>query len=63
MAQGATIDFLAEARLGDELLASAEERRAGRIGCYDISVTNQRGELIAVFRGKSYRLGGQLVEV
>ena len=30
----------------------------GRSGIYEIKVTNQRGELIALFRGRSHRIGG-----
>ena len=40
---------------------SAETSLAGRTGLYDITVTNQRGELIAVFRGRSHRLGERQV--
>jgi len=37
--------------------------RAGRQGIYDMRVTNQRGELIALFRGRSVTVKGHLVEV
>ena len=63
VAQGASIEFLAPGRLGDVLTAVAEERHArGRNGVYDIAVTNQHGERIALFRGKSFRLHGHIVE-
>ncbi len=53
----ASMDFLAPAREGDELTAVATERwRAKRTGIYDVSVANQRGEVIAVFRGRSHQL-------
>lgn len=56
------IDILKSARLGDVLTAmAAETSLAGRTGLYDITVTNQRGELIAVFRGRSHRLGERQV--
>ncbi|HEX4884389.1 MAG TPA: hydroxyphenylacetyl-CoA thioesterase PaaI [Casimicrobiaceae bacterium] len=62
VASGCSIDFLAPAREGDELVAHAHERSAsGRTGVYDIEVTNQRGEKIALFRGKSYRIKGHVV--
>jgi acyl-CoA thioesterase len=62
VAQGAAIEFLAPGRLGDELTAVGEERHVrGRTGVYDIVVTNQDGERIALFRGKSFRLHGQIV--
>ena len=39
-----------------------ERSRAGRTGVYDIEVQNQRGETIALFRGKSYRIQGSVVD-
>jgi acyl-CoA thioesterase len=62
VAQGAAIEFLAPGKLGDVLTATGEERHVrGRNGVYDIVVTNQAGERIALFRGKSFRLHGQVV--
>ena len=59
VAAAASIDFLAPAREGDELVADATEVwRSGRTGIYEIKVNNQRGELIALFRGRSHRVGG-----
>ena len=59
VAQGGAIDFLAPAHAGDTLTAvGRERRRAGRTGLYDIEVHNQRGEPIALFRGRSYRIKG-----
>ncbi len=59
VASGFSIDFIAPARLGDELNARCiEVSKAGRTGVYDTEVTNQRGERIAVFRGRSYALKG-----
>jgi len=58
----ATIDYLTAAREGDELTAEASELwRTRRNGLYEIVVTNQRGERIALFRGRSYRVDGQVV--
>ncbi|MBU0790980.1 MAG: hydroxyphenylacetyl-CoA thioesterase PaaI [Gammaproteobacteria bacterium] len=60
VASGLSIDFLAPAREGDRLTAEAREvSLAGRTGVYDVSVRNQRGEVIAVFRGRSYCLKGK----
>lgn len=62
LAAAASIDFLKAAREGDVLTAEASELwRGGRSGLYDISVSNQRGERIALFRGRSYRVDGQVV--
>lgn len=63
VAAAASIDFLAPAREGDELTATARELwRSGRSGLYEIDVINQRGERIAIFRGRSQRIAGQLIE-
>ena len=63
VASGCSIDFLAPAREGDVLTARGVERSAsGRTGVYDIEVFNQRGEKIALFRGKSYRIKGHVIE-
>jgi acyl-CoA thioesterase len=63
VASGCAIDFVAPARQGDVLAAMARERSvSGRTGVYDIEVTNQRGETVAYFRGKSYRIKGHVIE-
>lgn len=62
VASGFGIDILKSARLGDVLTATAAETSlAGRTGLYDITVKNQAGELIAMFRGRSYRLADRKV--
>ena len=38
-----------------------EQSLAGRTGVYDITVTNQDGKRIALFRGKSYRIKGEVI--
>jgi acyl-CoA thioesterase len=53
-AGGASIDFLRPAKSGDQLLAVARERyRGGRSGVYEVTVSNQDGEEIAFFCGRS----------
>lgn len=60
VASGFAIDFVAPARLGDMLSAACiEQSKAGRTGVYDVLVSNQRGESIAMFRGRSYTLKGK----
>jgi len=60
VASGFSIDIVAPARLGDVLTAHCVEMsKAGRMGVYDTNVTNQRGERVAVFRGRSYTLKGK----
>lgn len=60
VASGLSVDFLAPGREGDVLTARAVEvSLAGRTGVYDVVVTNQRGESVAVFRGRSYAIKGR----
>jgi acyl-CoA thioesterase len=60
LASGFSIDFIAPGRLGDVLTATCTEiTKSGRTGVYDTVVTNQRGERIAIFRGRSYTMKGK----
>ena len=60
LASGLTVDLVAPAREGDVLTADANQAsQAGRTGVYDITVTNQRGERIALVRGRSYTIKGK----
>ncbi len=62
VAAGCTIEFLAAAREGDVLTAIARERAlSGRSGVYDIDVKNQNGDTVALFRGKSTRIKGNVI--
>jgi acyl-CoA thioesterase len=64
VAAAAAIDFLAGAGAGDELTAEASELwRTRRNGIYEITVTNQRGERVALFRGRSYRIAGEVTQL
>ncbi len=57
---GFAIDFVAPARVGDVLRAACVERsKAGRTGVYDVQVSNQRSESIALFRGRSHTFRGK----
>ncbi len=59
---GCTIDYLAPGREGDVLTAEAQEQAlAGKTGVYDVTVTNGEGKTIALFRGKSHRVSGTVV--
>ena len=63
VAQGCTIDYLAPAHEGDVLRAIGVERsRKGRTGVYDIEVRKQDGATVALFRGKSYRIDGHVLD-
>ena len=60
VASGFAIELLAPGRAGDVMTARCfEVSKAGRTGVYDCEVTNQRGERIAMFRGRSYTLKGK----
>lgn len=62
LACGLDAEFLLAAQLGDVLTARAEQRsQAGRLGVTDVVVTNQRGEQVALVRGRSYRVKGKAV--
>jgi acyl-CoA thioesterase len=60
VAAACDITFVASARLGQVLVAEAVERaRFGRSGLTDVTVrTEEAGELVAEFRGRSRTIGG-----
>jgi len=61
VASACHIDFLAPGREGDVLEAVAIERSAaGRTGVYDVTVSVVGGKTVALFRGKSYRIKGEV---
>lgn len=62
VANNCAITFIASAREGDVLTADGVERhRGGRSGVCDVTVSDQTGKLIAVFRGHSTQIKGELV--
>jgi acyl-CoA thioesterase len=63
VAAGCSIEFLKSGRLGDVLTSEGvEQTLSGRHGIYDVKVSNQHGEAIALFRGKSAQIKGHLSE-
>jgi acyl-CoA thioesterase len=63
VASGCSIDFLRPAHLGDILTAIAvEQALIGRNGVYDVRIENNKGELVALFRGKSAQIRGTISE-
>lgn len=59
VAAGCSIEFLKPGRLGDVLTCEGvEQTLSGRHGIYDMRVTNQHGEVVAMFRGKSAVIAG-----
>lgn len=62
VASACQIDFIAPAHEGEILEAEATERSAtGRTGVYDVTVRTSEGKIIALFRGKSHRIGGEVI--
>ena len=62
VAAACSIEFLKPAHLGDVLhTEGVEQVLSGRHGIYDVKVTNQRGETVALFRGKSAQIPGMVV--
>lgn len=62
VATSAEIDWVAPARRGDVLTASATERhRGGRNAITDVVVSNDAGEVVAHFRGRTRQVNGQHV--
>lgn len=63
VAAACSIEYLAPAREGERLTATARETAtAGRQGVYDILVTNDQGTVIAAFRGRSASLRRPVLE-
>ena len=59
VAAGGSIEFLRPGELGDVLTCEgAEQALQGRHSIYDMRVTNQRGETVALLRGKSTQIQG-----
>ncbi len=62
VAAGCSIEFLKPGQLGDVLTCVGQEQAlSGRHGIYDMKVTNQKGEVIAMFRGKSAQIQGTVI--
>jgi len=62
VAAGCSIEFLKPGQLADVLTCEGVEQvLQGRHGVYDMKVTNQRGEVVAMFRGKSAQIPGAVI--
>lgn len=56
VAAGADVTFLKATRAGQVLTATAVQRVvSGRTGLYDVTVTDEAGDVVAEFRGRSLR--------
>jgi acyl-CoA thioesterase len=64
VAAGCSIEFLRPVPADEELTAEGiEQTLSGRNGIYDIRVTNRAGETVAMFRGKSAQIRGNVIPV
>ena len=62
VAASCEISFLEAVPLGATLTATAEEKhKRGRSGIYDITVTDENDQVVALFRGKSRTIKGEMV--
>ena len=57
-----SINFTKSIQVGDELTAEAKETHNGRsTGLYFITITNQKNEQVAIFKGTCFRTGKTLI--
>jgi len=64
VAHSCSITYCAPGKLGDRLTAEATEQWVkGRNGVTDVTVTNQDGTVIALFRGNSRRIQGHVADI
>jgi acyl-CoA thioesterase len=62
VALSCTISYSAPARVGDLLVAVAEERaKSNRTGTYDVTVSGASGTIVALFRGTSYQVNARVI--
>jgi len=62
VAAGGAIEFLAPAHASDRLIAEADEQAlGGRLGVYDVIVRREQGERVALFRGRSSAIRGEVI--
>lgn len=62
VAAGCSIEFLRPVREHEVLTAIGRERvLSGRTGIYDVMVIDEAGQPVAVFRGKSARVKGEVI--
>lgn len=63
VAASCSIEFLKSGKEGDVLTCEGVERvLQGRHGIYDMTVTNQHGEVVATFRGRSTQIKGNVIQ-
>ncbi|MGH8516832.1 MAG: hydroxyphenylacetyl-CoA thioesterase PaaI [Panacagrimonas sp.] len=62
VAASCSVDFLRQVREHEQLTAISRERLlSGRTGIYDVTVIDEAGQPVALFRGKSARVKGEVI--
>ncbi len=60
----ATISYLRPSRAGETLTARAEEvARSHRLATYEVRISNEQGDLVALFQGTVYRKQERLADI
>lgn len=58
-----SINFTKAVQVGDTLVAEAKEIHNGKsTGLYHITITNQKQEVVALFKGTCFRMGKKLIK-
>lgn len=59
-----SINFTKAVQIGDTLMAEATEVHNGKsTGLYHITITNQKQEVVAIFKGTCFRKGKKLMDI
>ncbi|MBK7884683.1 MAG: hydroxyphenylacetyl-CoA thioesterase PaaI [Chitinophagaceae bacterium] len=59
-----SINFIKAVSVADKLTAEAKELHNGKsTGIYHITINNQNGQLISLFKGTCFRTGKKLIEI
>ena len=63
VAQNCTITYICPVMESEVLVSEAKEiKKFGRSAIYDVSIVNQKKDLVAVFRGHSREIGGNIFQ-
>jgi acyl-CoA thioesterase len=59
-----SINFIKPVHIGDELIAEAKELHNGKsTGLYHITITNQKENIVAIFKGTCFRTDKNLITI
>ena len=63
VASGCSIDYIKPAAVGDRLIAEAQRiETSGKTSIYDVKITNQNDETVAMFRGRAHQTSKLVME-